>query len=542
MASNQDLSRGLTKTPTAFAERFKARIAGKIREQQVTPPAPIDELLRLSQERRSRAIAHLAGPATHLTAQSPQFHTATPALPPLPATAPLTGPVELSGQKSVEGYPGADDATEQLRNASLGTAHVDQPGAHVDQPGAHVIQQDEASAIITDQGDSQQLQNARAEYPRTRDIPCGPGHFEHCIASTEYDDSGSSDVFTLEMLEKNSITTWMILHSRRCSWHDSRVAIGSVLIDKIALENDRVFQAMSNEYQPRFHSWLDESHSRNAQGRSFTETLSPRCVIVCADNEGATTVADYVQFICNKTSVYPRLFSDKKNAANSTGRCDVLIATSGSLSTIARKGGVNFDRLETLVLDEFHKIMKVAIQSVPPTGTNGCAKTRGSFDRLKTLVLDEFHKTMVSKEQKDQLDGAFFSPERYHLDVMGAQVQRIISEGGNSISSTDRDKWLRKDASAAPLEFKHMRLQNPMLDLRKYSFILVSEHDLFDFTANQIATHVPGKILVFLHPEPKPMPFATLFERKSPTDALKSATVIILRPNALKRTLGSIIV
>ncbi|KAJ9502222.1 hypothetical protein H2202_002287 [Exophiala xenobiotica] len=253
---------------------------------------------------------------------------------------------------------------------------------------------------------------------------------------------------------------------------------------KIALENDRVFQAMSNEYQPRFHSWLDESHSRNAQGRSFTETLSPRC--------------------------------------------DVLIATSGSLSTIARKGGVNFDRLETLVLDEFHKIM-------------------------------------MSKEQKDQLDGAFFSPGRYHLDVMGSQVQRIISEGGkfitsadrdkwlrkdtrqfrssqdpeggNSISSTDRDKWLRKDASAAPLEFKHMRLQNPMLDLRKYSFILVSEHDLFDFTANQIATHVPGKILVFLHPEPKPMPFATLFERKSPTDALKSATVIILRPNALKRTL-----
>ncbi|KAJ9502221.1 hypothetical protein H2202_002286 [Exophiala xenobiotica] len=147
MASNQDLSRGLTKTATAFAERFKARIAGRIREQQVTPPAPFEELLRLSQERRSRAIAHLAGPATHLTAQSPQFHTATPALPPLPATAPLTGPVELSG-------------------------------AHVDQPGAHVIQQDEASAIITDQGDSQQLQNARAEYPRTRDIPCGPGHFE----------------------------------------------------------------------------------------------------------------------------------------------------------------------------------------------------------------------------------------------------------------------------------------------------------------------------------------------------------------------------
>ncbi|KAK5253655.1 hypothetical protein LTS06_002088, partial [Exophiala xenobiotica] len=98
MASNQDLSRGLTKTATAFAERFKARIAGRIREQQVTPPAPFEELLRLSQERRSRAIAHLAGPATHLTAQSPQFHTATPALPPLPATAPLTGPVELSGQ------------------------------------------------------------------------------------------------------------------------------------------------------------------------------------------------------------------------------------------------------------------------------------------------------------------------------------------------------------------------------------------------------------------------------------------------------------
>ncbi|KAK5343010.1 hypothetical protein LTR98_000638 [Exophiala xenobiotica] len=538
MASNQDLSRGLTKTPTAFAERFKARIAGKIREQQVTPPAPIDELLRLSQERRSRAIAHLAGPATHLTAQSPQFHTATPALPPLPATAPLTGPVELSGQKSSAATNDSDinqyavDTSDERDNYEMRRWEL----------RMSTSQQDEASAIITDQGDSQQLQNARAEYPRTRDIPCGPGHFEHCIASTEYDDSGSSDVFTLEMLEKNSITTWMILHSRRCSWHDSRVAIGSVLIDKIALENDRVFQAMSNEYQPRFHSWLDESHSRNAQGRSFTETLSPRCVIVCADNEGATTVADYVQFICNKTSVYPRLFSDKKNAANSTGRCDVLIATSGSLSTIARKGGVNFDRLETLVLDEFHKIMKVAIQSVPPTGTNGCAKTRGSFDRLKTLVLDEFHKTMVSKEQKDQLDGAFFSPERYHLDVMGAQVQRIISEGGNSISSTDRDKWLRKDASAAPLEFKHMRLQNPMLDLRKYSFILVSEHDLFDFTANQIATHVPGKILVFLHPEPKPMPFATLFERKSPTDALKSATVIILRPNALKRTLGSIIV
>ncbi|KAK5241882.1 hypothetical protein LTS06_011869, partial [Exophiala xenobiotica] len=98
----------------------------------------------------------------------------------------------------------------------------------------------------------------------------------------------------------------------------------------------------------------------------------------------------------------------KKNAANSTGRCDVLIATSGSLSTIARKGGVNFDRLETLVLDEFHKIM-------------------------------------MSKEQKDQLDGAFFSPGRYHLDVMGSQVQRIISEGGKFITSADRDKWLRKD-------------------------------------------------------------------------------------------------
>jgi hypothetical protein len=55
---------------------------------------------------------------------------------------------------------------------------VDQPGAHVTKPGAHVIQPDEASAIITDQGDSQQLHNARAEYLRTRDIPCGAGHFE----------------------------------------------------------------------------------------------------------------------------------------------------------------------------------------------------------------------------------------------------------------------------------------------------------------------------------------------------------------------------
>ncbi|KAK5393830.1 hypothetical protein LTR07_001282 [Exophiala xenobiotica] len=215
MASNQDLSRGLTKTPTAFAERFKARIAGKIREKQVTPPAPIDELLRLSQERRSRAIAHLAGPATHLTAESPQFHTATPALPPLPATAPLTGPVELSGQDDINQY--AVDTSDERDNYEmhrrksndLGTAHVDQPdGASngapddasdesqsleiithlddsrltlndcVDQPGAHVNQPDEASAIITDQGDSQQLQNARAEYLRTRDIPCGLGHFE----------------------------------------------------------------------------------------------------------------------------------------------------------------------------------------------------------------------------------------------------------------------------------------------------------------------------------------------------------------------------
>ncbi|KAK5199026.1 hypothetical protein LTR99_001066 [Exophiala xenobiotica] len=117
MASNQDLSRGLTKTPTAFAERFKARIAGKIREQQVTPPAPIDELLRLSQERRSRAIAHLAGPATHLTAQSPQFHTATPALPPLPATAPLTGPVELSGQNDINQY--AVDTSDERDNYEM---------------------------------------------------------------------------------------------------------------------------------------------------------------------------------------------------------------------------------------------------------------------------------------------------------------------------------------------------------------------------------------------------------------------------------------
>jgi hypothetical protein len=142
-------------------------------------------------------------------------------------------------------------------------------------------------------------------------------------------------------------------------------AIGSVLIDNIALENEGVFQAMSNEYQPRFHSWLDETHSRNAQGRSFTETLSLRCVIVCADNEGAITVADYVQFICNKTSVYPRLFSgktDKKNPTNTTGSCDVLIATSGSLAAIAREERVRFDRLETLVLDEFHKIMIAKIR------------------------------------------------------------------------------------------------------------------------------------------------------------------------------------
>ncbi|KAK5303845.1 hypothetical protein LTR99_004299 [Exophiala xenobiotica] len=54
---------------------------------------------------------------------------------------------------------------------------------------------------------------------------------------------------------------------------------------------------MSKDYQPPFRSWLDKTHSRNAQGRSFTETLSLRSVIVCADNEGATTVVFIVQYL-----------------------------------------------------------------------------------------------------------------------------------------------------------------------------------------------------------------------------------------------------
>ncbi|KAK5199506.1 hypothetical protein LTR47_001393 [Exophiala xenobiotica] len=59
---------------------------------------------------------------------------------------------------------------------------------------------------------------------------------------------------------------------------------------------------MSKDYQPPFRSWLDKTHSRNAQGRSFTETLSPRCVIVCADNEGATTVVFIVQYLGRQPS------------------------------------------------------------------------------------------------------------------------------------------------------------------------------------------------------------------------------------------------
>ncbi|KAK5468100.1 hypothetical protein LTS15_001074 [Exophiala xenobiotica] len=355
-----------------------------------------------------------------------KFHAATPALPPLPATAPLTGPVELSGQESVEAYPGVDDATDAATNDSdinqyavdtsderdnyemhwrksydFGTAHVDQPdgasdnasdesqsleiitglgdsrltqndcvdqpGAHVTKPGAHVIQPDEASTIIIDQGDSQQLQNARAEYLRTRDIPCGSGHFE-----------------------------WKgTLHQQD--------RVGERRTDSSDVE----------QLRPPFHSWLDKKHARDAQGHNFTEKLTPRCVIVCADNAGAITVSHFVQFVCNKTSVYPRLLSgktDKTNVANSTGHCDVLIATSGSLARLAREERVR-------------------------------------FDRLKTLVLDEFHKIMMSKYQKDQLDEAFFSSEKHHLDVMGSQVQRIIPEGGKSIAPADRDKWLRKDAS-----------------------------------------------------------------------------------------------
>ncbi|KAK7888252.1 DEAD-box ATP-dependent RNA helicase [Exophiala xenobiotica] len=241
MGSNQDLPRGVTKTASGFAERFKAKIFAKLRdsEQQVSSPGPRDELLGLSQDRRSQAIEHLAGLVTKQNAESTKFHTDT--TPPLP----LTGPVNLSGQESVEKYPGADDATDAATNDSdinqygvdtsderdncemhrrksndLGTAHVDQPdcasnGASDDasdesqslevitdldesrltqsdrviQPSAHVNQPDEASAIITDQDDSQQWQNARAEYLRTRNIPCGPGHFEYFKASTKQKDS-----------------------------------------------------------------------------------------------------------------------------------------------------------------------------------------------------------------------------------------------------------------------------------------------------------------------------------------------------------------
>jgi hypothetical protein len=109
----------------------------------------------------------------------------------------------------------------------------------------------------------------------------------------------------------------------------------------------------------------------------------------------------------------------------------VLIATSGSLARLARE-------------------------------------ERVSFDRLKSLVLDEWHKIMISKNQKDQLDEASFSSERYHLDVMGSQVQRIIPEGGKAIAPADRDKWHRKDASGTLLQSKHMRLQNQVPDLRKF--------------------------------------------------------------------------
>lgn len=239
------------------------------------------------------------------------------------------------------------------------------------------------------------------------------------------------------------------------------------ILDSIALENDRVSQALTHNYNKPFLGYVSHKASRDPSGRSYMETISPRCVILAPDNELAQDVFNTTSFLANGTKVTPRVicgrFTLAASLADAHGPCDVLVATPGRLATLATRGKLN-------------------------------------FSRLKWLVMDEFQSYYTSNQQLLQLRRIFFQNPSFNLDRHGAGVQRILVDGSpDETWLANTPEWLRKDQAGNTLNMKHLKLVQFGLETREFYFVQVEpEFDLLDAAVAYTQHRIPDKLIVYV--------------------------------------------